>query len=1012
MVKLVRKPLPHNVEKEHKAQDIITQFHRDSEENKASETAKQANLPYVDLHIFPIEIEDLRIIPKEKSREFEIAVFQKKGRELRVAIVNPHHTPALDFIKALETETGWLAKFYVASKASLQRAWSVYESSGVLIDQLDFFKLSLEGSDLEKFEQEFGELINLKNRITEIPTTEVIQIILAGAVKLRSSDIHFETQGEEVRLRYRIDGILQDIGQLPPSIYALIVSRIKMIGKMKLNVRDRAQDGHLSVQIIDKKVDIRINIIPTNHGENINMRLMDQSGASLTVDALGLRGLANERVRRCITKPNGLILNTGPTGSGKTTTLYALLNGLNSPDNKIITIEDPVEYEIKGIVQTQVSKDRSYTFANGLRSIVRQDPDIILVGEIRDEETAEIAIGAALTGHLVLSTLHTNNAAGAIPRMIEMGIKPTVLSPAANAFIGQRLVRKLCDHCKKSYEPAKETIDSLKEILSLISPKAQVEIPKRIHQLYQPVGCVKCRLTGYDGRIGIFEVLSVTETIRELMLSITTESEIMKAALEDGMITMTQDGILKAIEGITSLEEVWRVTGENDFLKEIYNTLMEQTLSRSFLITREATEKVAACSASFEQLGDCIKQTNQQNVLRIIFASAILLSANDIHIEPSAHEISIRLRIDGILQTVATLPINEYSSMLGEIKLLSALKTDVRAGVKDSRFSVLIEPDKTAISDEQESERIDIRVSIILGGFGETVVMRLLNQGAIALDIDKLTLRKENLDKLLAGIHRSNGLILNTGPTGSGKTTTLYSLLKKLNTPDVKIITVEDPIEYQMPGILQTQVDEKSGYTFATTLRALMRQNPDILMIGEIRDEETAQVSIQASLTGHLVLATLHTNNAAGAIPRLINMEVRNDDLINAGGLFMAQRLVRKLCLCKEKHALKEEEKMTLTRILSSLSPSSGITVPEIAFHFLPKGCEKCSGTGFKGRITLSEVLTLDKDIQLLIASNALAIQIQEKAVENGMITMSHDGALRVLDGETSLEEILRVIEE
>ncbi|MDD5084258.1 MAG: GspE/PulE family protein [Candidatus Moranbacteria bacterium] len=1008
MVKVLHQALPRDTEKDKKAQDILSKLHHGSEEARASVLAKQVRLPYVDLHIFPIEPADLRTIPEADSRKLNVVIFQRKGREFHAATTTPQSLDTLDYIKSIESANGWKGKVYVASQDSLERAWSQYNKK-LLIDQLDFFKVSLSGADLEKFEKDFGDLINLKHRITEIPTTEVIQIILAGAVKLNSSDIHFETQGAEIRLRYRIDGVLQDVGQLPASIYAFIVSRIKMLGKMKLNVRDRSQDGHFSIDLSEKRIDIRINIIPSNHGENINMRLLDQSGALLTVESLGLRGLANEVVQKSIAKPDGLILNTGPTGSGKTTTLYALLNTLNGTGNKIITIEDPVEYEIKGIVQTQVSKDKAYTFANGLRSIVRQDPDIILVGEIRDEETASIAVDAALTGHLVLSTLHTNNAAGSIPRMIEMGIKPTVLAPASNIFVGQRLVRKLCDHCKTPYEPAEETIDSLKEILSLISPKAQVEIPKDITALYQTVGCKHCNFTGYNGRIGIFEVLEVTQAIVKLILAPgTTEVDIMKTALEDGMITMTQDGILKAIEGITSFEEVLRVTGENDFLKEIYKTLMDQTLSRSFLITAIATEKTKQQTASFEQLGTFLKQTNQKEILRYLFASAILLKANDIHIEPIEGEVFIRLRIDGILQTIVQLPINEYASLLGEIKLLSGLKTEVRAGVKDSRFSVLTETGDA----ENTKTKVDVRVSIILGGFGETVVMRLLNQGALALEVDHLDIRKENLDILLNGIRRSNGLILNTGPTGSGKTTTLYSLLKQLNKPDVKIITVEDPIEYQMSGILQTQVDESSDYGFATSIRALMRQNPDIIMIGEIRDEETAKAAVQASLTGHLVLATLHTNNAAGAIPRLINMQVSADDIINAGGLFMAQRLVRRLCSCKEKHPLDGQEKEIIQRVLSSLSPKSGLAIPPVEFHYHPKGCELCNGTGFKGRVTLSEILVLNKEIQLLIASGALAIQIQEKAVEEGMITMSQDGMLRVLSGDTSLGEVLRVVEE
>jgi type IV pilus assembly protein PilB len=1009
MVKVVQRGALRNTEKDKQTQAALQKMRQLSEEGQAAALAQQVRLPYIDLHIFPLDTNDLVNIEEKDARTFQLAIFQKKGREIRVALIDPTQQQALEFIKKLEQENGWTAKLYVASRSSLERAWSLYQKAPFL-DQLDFFKVSLSGGDLEKFEKDFGDLLTLKNRITEIPTSEVIQIILAGAIKLDASDIHFETQEGQVRLRYRIDGILQDIGFLPTTIYAFILSRIKMLGKMKLNIRDRAQDGHFSLQIDSKRIDIRINIIPGNRGENINMRLLDQSSTMLHVEDLGLRGLAYEQIQKHITKPNGMILNTGPTGSGKTTTLYTLLNKLNEPGVKIITIEDPVEYEISGIVQTQVSKNKDYTFASGLRSIVRQDPDVILVGEIRDEETAAIAVNAALTGHLVLSTLHTNNAAGSVPRLIEMGLKPNVIAPAVTAFVAQRLVRKLCQHCKEAYEPAPETVDSLKEILSLISPKAQVEIPKGITRLHKPVGCAKCHFTGYKGRIGIFEVLTVTQTIQELVMNMASEMEIMKAALEEGMITMTQDGILKAVDGITSLEEVWRVTGENDFLKEIYQKLMEQTLSRSFLVTEAVFLETKTHIASFETLTRYIQTVPQKDALKAIFAAAIQLKVNDVHIEPAENTVLIRFRIDGILQTVATLPMNEYPSVLGEIKFLSGLKTEVRAGIKDSRFSVLLED--TIRDAAIINNKIDIRVSIILGGFGETVVMRLLNQSATALEIDKLGIRKQNLEKILEGVQRANGIILNTGPTGSGKTTTLYSLLKHINKPEVKIITVEDPIEYQLEGTLQTQVNEEDGYTFVTALRSLMRQNPDIIMIGEVRDKETAQAAVQASLTGHLVLATLHTNNAVGSIPRLINMGIRSDDLINAGGLLMAQRLVRRLCDCKEQVVLEGRTKERVEKILATLSSAAGVTPSQSEFHYQPKGCDACNHTGYKGRIVLSEVLVIDKDVQLLIAKNALAIEIQEKAVENGMITMSQDGLLRALDGETSLEEVFRVTEE
>jgi len=339
--------------------------------------------------------------------------------------------------------------------------------------------------------------------------------------------------------------------------------------------------------------------------------------------------------------------------------------------------------------------------------------------------------------------------------------------------------------------------------------------------------------------------------------------------------------------------------------------------------------------------------------------------------------------------------------------MLSGFKTEVREGVIDGRFSIKFDPE---IKDIQERS-VDVRVSVILGGYGETVVMRLLRKSSIELDLGKLGIRKENLAKIQQEISKPNGVILNTGPTGSGKTTTLYSILRQLNKPEIKIITVEDPIEYQLEGILQTPVNEKEGYTFATALRALLRQNPDTMMIGEIRDDETAQIAIQAALTGHLVLSTLHTNNAAGAIQRLSNMGVSASDMASATNAFIAQRLVRKLCECKKEVELTPEEKAKIEKVIGTISSKAGVVVPKINKIFKPQGCAKCNELGYKGRTTISEVLTMDKDIQELIGRGAITSEINAKAVENGMITMAQDGVLKILEGETTLEEVERATE-
>ena len=471
------------------------------------------------------------------------------------------------------------------SQTSLEKLWSLYDKR-TLLDRLDIMKVTLNKEDLEKFEENFGDILKFRDPMADLPTSELIALIFSGAIKMKASDVHFEVNEKDVRMRYRLDGVLHDIGVLPSHSYKLIVSRIKMMSKMKLNVRSRAQDGHFALSSEKEggsgRVDVRVSIIPSRYGESVVMRILRQDSILLGVESLGLRGRAFEHMQEAIAKTNGMILTTGPTGSGKTTTLYAVINKINKEGTKIITIENPIEYEIAGISQTEVTKE-GYDFSGGLLSDCnRQDPDVILVGEIRDNETASTAVNAALTGHLVLSTLHTNNAVDTIPRLVELGVKPSLIGPSINVAIAQRLVRRLCEHCREMYVPAKSTLEMLQKILAVISPKAEVTVPQKIETLYRAKGCSKCNNIGYSGQLGIFEVLSMTDEIQKLIDSMRPHGEILKVAVEDGMVAMEQDGILKAIEGETSIEEVWRVAGQGDFLKKLYEELMQQTLGRVF----------------------------------------------------------------------------------------------------------------------------------------------------------------------------------------------------------------------------------------------------------------------------------------------------------------------------------------------------------------------------------------------------------------------------------------------
>ena len=977
-------------------------------EEDASRLAFASGIAYADLHLFPILAEDIRLIPEEIAVNLHIALFQQSGKTAHFAMLEPENNESRAYIKELCEKNDWKPVLHIVSQPSLDKAINIYHDAP-LIKSLDLMRVSLTGDDLKNFEKNFGALLDLEHTFQKSSTSQVIEIILAGAKQMRASDIHFEPEEESTRLRYRVDGVLQDIGKFPKSVYHLATSRIKMISKMRLNVRDRAQDGHFFVDLDGNRIDVRVNSIPGKYGENINMRLLSADSLVAKMEDLGLRGLAYEAVRTEITKPHGMILNTGPTGSGKTTTLYTLLGQMNQPGTKIITIEDPIEYTLQGIVQTEVAKGGQYTFADGLRAIVRQDPDIILVGEIRDDETADIAVNAALTGHLVLSTLHANSASAAVPRLLELSMKRELITSSVNCFIAQRLVRILCDECKSSYAPAKETVDSLKEFIAIISPKSKVDIPKDIPLLWRSVGCSNCNMTGFRGRKGIFEVLLMSPAVTAVINDLGTEDQILRTALEDGMVTMTQDGILKAIEGITTLEEVWRVADQADALRNIYTELMPSALSRSSLIPTDLLEKTDTHLTNFSLFDTFVKDLPQNQFLRAIFAAALLLRAGDIHLEPTDTVVLVRFRIDGILQTVTSFAKNNYPSILGEIKLWAGLKSGEQAGVVDGRFSISIETPYRNITAVQT----DIRLSIILGGFGETAVMRLLSKNTVKLELGSLNIRKENLARILDAVKKPNGIILNTGPTGSGKTTTLYSILSGLNKPEVKIITVEDPIEYQLPGILQTQVNNDEGYSFGSALRSLLRQNPDIMMIGEIRDEETAQIAVQAAITGHLVLSTLHANSAAGAIPRMLNMGVTGDDLANAGNCFIAQRLVRHLCEnCREVVAPTPEEATLIEKYLAKLTKASGIEKPSTGKIYKTKGCKQCNGTGYTGQIVLSEALTIDQSIEELIARGALASEIEAKASENGMVSLALDGILAVLEGRTTLEEVMRVTEE
>ncbi|OGD25587.1 hypothetical protein A2819_01590 [Candidatus Azambacteria bacterium RIFCSPHIGHO2_01_FULL_40_24] len=454
-------------------------------------------------------------------------------------------------------------KLFVVSEKSLKKALSQYPLREEVKEITGTVKIA--GDALIRFKKEIVNAKNFKEILENLfkaKATEIIEAILAGALINKASDIHFEPEKDKIRIRLRLDGVLEDIIFMPATIYQLVLNRVKLLSGLKLNIHEKAQDGRFSIISDNATVEIRTSILPGAYGENIVMRVLDPSMIKIDLERLGIREDDLKIIENQLQRPTGMILTTGPTGSGKTTTLYAFIKKILTPDAKIITIEDPIEYQVEGISQTQVEPEYGYTFENGLRSIVRQDPDVILVGEIRDFETAEIAMHAALTGHLVFSTLHTNDAVGAVPRLIDLGVKPPVIAPAINLLMAQRLLRKLCPKCASKRNLNKEELQTFKKILANLPPRVGFKTELTIKtEISDAKSCDDCH-NGYSGRIAVMELFEITDEVEKLILKSPAEAELKEAAKKTGMVTMVQDAAIKILRGVTTIEETERILGK------------------------------------------------------------------------------------------------------------------------------------------------------------------------------------------------------------------------------------------------------------------------------------------------------------------------------------------------------------------------------------------------------------------------------------------------------------------
>lgn len=548
---------------------------REEEELVETLARDKYGIPSVDLTSVGIENEALKMVEEKRARQLEVAPFDLTGKVVSIAV----RAPARDDVRLLEEEIekkGYVIKWFMASRASLEKAWARYEEISYAA-KVRAGSLDVSPETLIKLSEEIKSVEDVLKAVEEVEkkdnthkVSRMLEIMIGGSIGVGASDIHLEPEEADVRFRMRIDGILQEILRIDYPTFKFLNSRLKLLAGMKLTTTQAAQDGRFSIWLGKDEISLRVSAMPGAYGESIVMRILNPKSIRVQVEQLGMTEKLHKIALAEIQKPNGMILITGPTGSGKTTTLYAFMQKIYSPEIKIITIEDPVEYHLPGLTQTQVEPDKGYTFFEGLKSALRQDPDVIMVGEIREPSTAKTAVESALTGHLVFSTLHTNNAGGVIPRLIDLEVNPKILVSALRMSIAQRLVRKLCVVCRKKVKADSETEALLKKIIDDAKNEGKDMTEYGIntippYEIYEAVGCDKCNKTGYKGRLGIFEAILTDDAMEELIPKNPSEHEIKKVSQKQGILDMKEDGVLKILNGTTSVDEVKSVV---DLLEE------------------------------------------------------------------------------------------------------------------------------------------------------------------------------------------------------------------------------------------------------------------------------------------------------------------------------------------------------------------------------------------------------------------------------------------------------------
>lgn len=553
--------------------DILIEQKLLKEEDAVKLTAIASHVPYVDLTNQQIPEEVLRLVPRDVSQRYMAVPIGMVDGRLNLAMVDPQDLQAIDFISK---KTGYNVTPFMASHRQIEKIIGGYVANlgAEVAKELDTAQEQQATVEGQKIDKETSKKV--ETLVQDAPITRALNAVFEYAINSKASDIHIEPREHELKIRFRVDGILQEAMTLPKSTEAALISRIKIMSKLKIDEHRIPQDGQAMYKINGREVDLRIAIAPLTYGEQVVIRILDKNDQMISLDTLGFRGQAYRLIKNGMNKPHGMILSTGPTGSGKSTTLYAVIQEIKSVKINIVTLEDPVEYKMDGINQIQVNSSVGLTFASGLRSILRQDPNVIMVGEIRDHETADLAVQAALTGHIVLSTLHTNSASGVLPRLLDMGMEPFLVASTINTVIGQRLVRRVCDKCRKPFASTDSATQMINQSLGYVLPKNEADRAKienwvgyeglplyneNAYTLYKGEGCDECT-DGYKGRVGIFEVFEMNPAMEHLLVSHATTAQIQEQAMKDGMLTMKQDGLLKALTGATTIEEVARVASD------------------------------------------------------------------------------------------------------------------------------------------------------------------------------------------------------------------------------------------------------------------------------------------------------------------------------------------------------------------------------------------------------------------------------------------------------------------